>query len=55
LGVFLPPHYRFGNENQILYWETETRELLVEAFEGIRGRLQRNNGLPERAAGERSR
>lgn len=35
-------HYRFGRENQILYWETETRDVLLEFFEGVRGRLGRD-------------
>jgi hypothetical protein len=35
-------HYRFGHENQILYWETETRDVLLEFFEGVRGRLERD-------------
>ncbi len=33
-------HYPFGNDNQILHWETETREVLLEHFEAVRGRLE---------------
>lgn len=33
-------HYRFGNENQILYWETETRDVLVDFLEEIYTRLR---------------
>ena len=32
-------HYRFGNENQILYWEDETQDVLFELFAEIYGRL----------------
>lgn len=35
-------HYPFGNENQILYWELENQDVLLEFFEdlhdGVRGR-----------------
>ena len=33
-------HYRFGNENQILYWETETREVLLDFFEEVHERIR---------------
>lgn len=33
-------HYRFGNENQVLYWETPTREFLLDSLEEIHARLQ---------------
>ena len=33
-------HYRFGNENQILYWETETQDVLLGFFEEVYGRLR---------------
>jgi hypothetical protein len=32
-------HYRFGGENQILYWEEETQDVLFECFAEIYGRL----------------
>ncbi len=34
-------HYRFGDENQILYWETETCELLLDFFEEVHKRLRK--------------
>jgi hypothetical protein len=34
-------HYPFGGDNQILYWETETRGVLLEFFETVRGRIER--------------
>ncbi|MEX2528449.1 MAG: hypothetical protein WEA09_12495 [Gemmatimonadota bacterium] len=36
-------HYNFAHENQILYWETETREVLLDFFEEVRGRLGKDN------------
>lgn len=33
-------HYPFGNENQILYWEKENQDVLLEFFEDIHGRLR---------------
>jgi hypothetical protein len=32
-------HYPFGNENQILYWEREDREVLAEHFEQLHERV----------------
>jgi hypothetical protein len=32
-------HYRFGAENQVLSWETETRKLLLDFFDETRGKL----------------
>jgi hypothetical protein len=32
-------HYKFAHDNQILYWETETRDVLLDFFEEVRGRL----------------
>lgn len=32
-------HFPFGNENQILHWEREDQDVLLEAFEELRGRL----------------
>jgi len=32
-------HYRFGAENQVLSWETETRKLLLDLFDETRGKL----------------
>ncbi len=36
-------HFRFGNENQMLYWETETRELLLDSFEEVHERVRRRS------------
>lgn len=33
-------HYPFGNENQILYWEKENQDVLLEFFEELHGRLR---------------
>ena len=33
-------HYRFGNENQILYWQTETQDVLLGFFEEVHERLR---------------
>ncbi len=32
-------HYPFGNENQILYWETETQNVLLNFFEELHARV----------------
>lgn len=32
--------YPFGNENQILHWETETEDVLLDFFEEVHGRLR---------------
>jgi hypothetical protein len=32
--------YPFGNENQILYWEKETQDVLLEFFEELHARLR---------------
>lgn len=37
-------HYRFGNENQVLYWETETQEVLLDFFEEIYARRRAGVG-----------
>jgi hypothetical protein len=37
-------HYLFGNENQILYWERETQEVLLDFFEEIHDRLRIASG-----------
>jgi hypothetical protein len=37
-------HYRFGNENQILYWEAETQDVLLDFFEEVHGRLRVKGG-----------
>jgi len=31
-------HYKFGNENQILYWDTETQDVLLDFFEEVHER-----------------
>jgi hypothetical protein len=33
-------HYPFGNENQVLYWERETRDVLLDVFEELHPRLR---------------
>jgi hypothetical protein len=33
--------YPFGNENQILYWEAETRDVLLDLFEELHARVRR--------------
>lgn len=33
-------HYPFGNENQILHWETETRDVLLDFFEELHARVR---------------
>jgi hypothetical protein len=33
-------HYPFGNESQILHWETETEDVLLEFFEELQGRVR---------------
>jgi hypothetical protein len=33
-------HYPFGTENQILYWEKENQDVLLEFFEELHGRLR---------------
>jgi hypothetical protein len=33
-------HYPFGNENQILYWETETQDVLLDFFEELHARVR---------------
>ena len=33
-------HYPFGNENQILYWKTETQDVLLEFFEELHARVR---------------
>ena len=33
-------HYPFGNENQILYWETETQDVLLDFFEELHTRVR---------------
>jgi len=37
-------HYRFGNENQILYWDTETQDVLLDFFEEVHERLRAKGG-----------
>jgi ADP-heptose:LPS heptosyltransferase len=32
--------YPFGNENQILYWETETQDVLLDFFEELHARVR---------------
>jgi hypothetical protein len=34
-------HYPFAGEHQLLYWQTETRELLLQRYEELRPRLDR--------------
>ena len=33
-------HYPFGSGNQLLYWERETREVLLDLFEELLARLR---------------
>jgi hypothetical protein len=33
-------HYPFGNENQVLYWETETQDVLLDFFEELHARVR---------------
>jgi len=33
-------HYPFGNENQILHWEAETRDVLLDLFEELHARVR---------------
>jgi len=37
-------HYPFGNENQILHWEMETQDVLLDAFEELYARLRSKPG-----------
>jgi hypothetical protein len=33
-------HYPFGSENQVLYWETETQDVLLDFFEELHERVR---------------
>jgi hypothetical protein len=33
-------HYPFGNRDQILHWETETQDTLLEFYEKLRDRVR---------------
>lgn len=33
-------HYPFGNENQLLHWETETQDVLLDFFEELHARVR---------------
>jgi hypothetical protein len=37
-------HYPFGNENQILYWEKENQDVLLDFYDELRGRLSGGAG-----------
>jgi len=37
-------HYPFGNENQILYWERENRDVLMAFYDEIHDRVRGRSG-----------